>query len=265
MGKFNNLFWLDTKLFDIVGIAIGIKRFPYYLLNQSSLRDNARILEVKKSDKCFILGLGPSLKNVDLNQLDGDIIAVNSFYRLNNNSIRPNIYCIMDDLDYISDNSKTLNDATSMYPDSFFVLNGKYKKNAEQRIKGSISRAYLFAWGGYINPEKKIDICKVMPIMGNIICYAIYLALYMGYKKIVLLGCDFNSFTSRKPLYCFEDDNKKTLSLAYELFCYSFCADTHIQLYRYAKQHGVDIENATKGSLIDVYPFSDDIEKYYIL
>lgn len=170
----------------------------------------------------------------------------------------------MDDIDYLSDDSTIIQDATRMYPDAFFVLNGKYKKEAQKRIQGKVKSGYLFAWGGYFKSDKPIDICKITPIMGNIVCYAIYLAMFMGYKRIILLGCDFNSFTSRKELHCYQDDSDKTLSLSYELFCYSFCADTHYQLFNYARKHGIRIENATEGSLIDAYPSDKKQTNYYI-
>lgn len=254
MGKYNQLFWVDTKFFDLASIVIKLMRLPYYLKNKKKVRDNKGILSSKTCDTCYILGLGPSLKKVNLGKLDGDIITVNSFCRLNQKSIKPNIYCIMDSIDYVSDESTIVRDATSMYPDAFFVFNGKFMHEAEKRICGNVKRAYLFSWGGYFKPESKVDICRIMPIMGNIVCYAIYLAMYMKYKKIVLLGCDFNSFTSRKDLHCYKDDSDNKLPLSYELFCYSFCADTHYRLYEYAKRNGIEIINATDGSLLDAYP-----------
>lgn len=265
MGKFNQLFWIDTKLFDLAGVAISLKRLPYYMKNKNLLKKNSGLKKAKRNDICYILGLGPSLKEVDLSKLEGDVITVNNFYRINNVDVKPNIYCIMDDIDYLSEESTTISDATKMYPEAYFVLNGKYKKQAEKRISGDVKRIYLFAWRGYFNDRKKINICKISPIMGNIVCYAIYIAMYMEYKKIILLGCDFNSFAFRKEMHCYQEDKEKEMSLSYELFCYSFCADTHSKLYKYARKNKIDIINATRCSLLDAYPFSDSIHKYYFV
>lgn len=264
MGKFDRLFWIDTKLFDIAGVAISLKRLPYYFMNKTIAKRNIEIKKVKTSDTCYILGLGPSLKDVELKKIDGDVITVNSFYRMKNMDVKPTVYCIMDDIEYLSDQSAIIRDATKMYPETFFVFNGKYKKQAESRMDSDVKRAYLFAWRGYFDERKKIDICRITPIMGNVICYAIYLAMYMKYKKIILLGCDFNSFTYKKETHCYEEDQNKSISLSYELFCYSFCADTHKKLYRYAKSHNIEIINATKGSLIDAYPFCGEQIEYFI-
>ena len=265
MGKFNKLFWVNTKIFDLAGVALKLKRLPYYLKNYDVIKKNGELKNYKTSDTCYILGLGPSLKDVDLKKINGDVITVNTFYRMEDDNIIPKYYCIMDDVDYISDDSTLLRDATHRYPDSIFILNGKYKQQAEKRINKKVKRYYSFSWGGYFDEKMKIDMCKVMPIMGNIICMAIYMAMFIGYKRIVLLGCDFNSFTFRKEVHCYqEEEQKKAMSLGYELFCYSFCAETHMRLAKYAKKKGIKITNATKGSLIDAYPFSEREIKAYL-
>lgn len=266
MGKFHKLFWLDTKIFDFGGLLLSIMRLPYFIKNRSWILKNRELRSYKKSDTCYILGLGPSLKDVDFSKLKGDIISVNSFYRMKDQSIQPDYYCIIDNIDYLSEHSTILSDASRQYPNTVFILNGKYKMQAESKINPNVSKYYCFAWGKYFNHDDKVDMCRIMPIMGNVICLTIYMAMYIGYKKIILLGCDFNSFTSRKELHCYEEkDQSKSMSLAYEMFSYSFCADTHMNLYRYAKEHDIEIINATKGSLLDAYPFDKDLDRYYII
>ena len=120
--------------------------------------------------------------------------------------------------------------------------------------------------GYYISP-KEIDITKVMPAFGNVICAAIAFAIGVGYKKIVLLGCDFNSFAFPHEIHCYDGgkDNKaaRRIPLDFELFCYSFDATVHLQLAKYANLLGVEIVNSTKGSLIDAYPMDVDNYLYF--
>ena len=102
-----------------------------------------------------------------------------------------------------------------------------------------------------------------MPAFGNVACTAIACAMALGYKKIVLLGCDFNSFASRSNNHCYTDKNIDRLhKMSYELFCYSFNADMHDELQFYAMEHDIEIINSTKGSLIDAYPYVIDEELY---
>ena len=122
-------------------------------------------------------------------------------------------------------------------------------------------------YNGYYITPKKIDITKIMPAFGNVICAAIAFAIGAGYKKIVLLGCDFNSFAFPHEIHCYDGgkDNKaaRRISLDFELFCYSFDATVHLQLAKYANLLGVEIVNSTKGSLIDAYPMDVDDNLYF--
>lgn len=94
-----------------------------------------------------------------------------------------------------------------------------------------------------------------MPAFGNVACTGIACALALGYKKIVLLGCDFNSFASTTRNHCYtEKSTKRLYKMSYELYCYSLVAEMHDQLAMYAEEHDVEIVNASKGSLIDAYP-----------
>jgi hypothetical protein len=115
-------------------------------------------------------------------------------------------------------------------------------------------------WSGIFKAEKSIDFTKNLPTLGNVMVVAIALALYVGYKEIILLGADFNSFASTSRKHCYtEDNNVKLRSLSSELFMHSFVADTHYELRKYAEKHGVRIINATKGSLLDAYERDEDI------
>ncbi len=266
MGKFDALFAFDRAVIDLASVAVKVKRLPFYLEHKNVIAGNAEMKRHKKSEVCYILGLGPSLKDVDFSKINGDTIAVNGFYRFKNaGEASPTYYCIIDDTDYKNPDGRLIRDAADAFPDAVFLLNGKYYAQAERRISKEITRYYAFMWEGYFDPKKRIDFCKNLPIMGNVVCFAIMAALYIGYQKIILLGCDFNSFTFRTDKHCYQDSPaQKEISFANELFCYSFCADAHRRLYQYAKREKVKIWNATKGSLIDAYPYSEKQIQYYL-
>lgn len=265
MGKYNVLFSINKKIIDIAALFIRAKRFPQELKSKNVMQRNKELGKYKKSDVCYILGLGPSLKDVDLRKINGDIIAVNSFVDYKTDIIiNPNYYCILDGIDYIEQSSSVIQRATKKFKDTAFVLNGKYKKYGDEKACPGPPKYYIYEWGKNFYSNTHYNLCKIMPITGNIVCFALLLAMELGYKKIFLLGCDFNSFASRKQLHCYEEDNnERTLSLSYELFCYSFCADTHEQIAKYAKNRGIEIINATDGSLIDAYLYDTDVVKYY--
>jgi hypothetical protein len=116
---------------------------------------------------------------------------------------------------------------------------------------------------GIFSENRKLQIDQILPAFGNVVCTAIGIAMAMKYNKIVLLGCDFNSFAQATPAHCYKDKNTlRQIPLDYELFCYSFNANIHMELAKYASKHGISIINSTKGSLIDAYPIEIDMTLY---
>ena len=88
-------------------------------------------------------------------------------------------------------------------------------------------------------------------------------AIYMGFSEIVLLGCDFSLFASRKDSHFYDSgesvDRKE--SLFQDLQGHAIVCCQHSYLKKYADAHGVKIVNCTPGSLLDVYP-QDQLENH---
>ena len=256
MSKYELVFELNKFLFNIGCFILSIIRFPSYLKSKNTRLKNCEIKNMPKTQKCYVIGLGPSLKKVDLSKLDGDSIVVNHFYKFGANlNFTPTFYCLLDDVFFTEEYASNFANAYERYPNTKFLLNGKYQAYVEKK-KGILTNAYYaYMWKGYfINTKEKLDFTKRVPMAGNVICTAIAFAMYAGYKEIILLGCDFNSFASQTDEHCYYEENaQRKLSLGFLLFCYSFVADTHIELEEYAKFNGVKITNATPGSLIDAY------------
>ena len=83
----------------------------------------------------------------------------------------------------------------------------------------------------------------------------------MGYKKINLLGCDFNSFASAKNVHCYKDESSERIHrMSWELYAYSIVAHQYDSLQEYANRNSFSILNSTKGSLIDAFPM--EIEEH---
>lgn len=263
MGKFDTLFKLNKMAIDFSGLIISTLRYPKLAKYKKILNRNTELKNKRSTDKCYICGLGPSLKTVDLEKLDGDTIVVNRFYLYDNEKkMNPTYYCITDSNFLHQENINVLFDAVNSYKDTTYFLNAAFYEILSKKYPDKDNLYYSCNWKGTFRHNSKIDFTKNMSAMGNVIGYAIYLALYLGYKEIILLGCDFNSFASQKPIHCYEDkEDERKISLSFELFCYSFVADTHYELAKYATQNHIRIINATPGSLIDAY----DRDENYIL
>jgi len=256
-GKYWDIFRLNKKIIDLGCDFLSLLRIPQYIRYSKQRANNKNIKLLRKSDRCYICGLGPSLKTVDFNKIKDDTIVVNRFYKFadqNNINLTPTYYCLIDDAFYKETLIEETRKAFDKYPNSAFLLNGKYIKNIKNETNQLSNAFYGFMWNRTLNKKTNIDFSKRIPIANNVVNTAIALAIYAGYKEIFLLGCDFNSFASPKSVHCYDEkDTERQISLGFELFCYSFVAEDHLELAAYARRKGIKIYNATPGSLIDAY------------
>ena len=178
----------------------------------------------------------------------------------NNPDFIPTYYLLYDP-GFATSHRSALNDAISVYADTgtVFLLNSQFSTlNFDNRSNIYFISAFKGLFSG-----QKYSIDKVMPSFPNVVGVAIGTVMGMGYKKIVLLGCDFNSFASPVSNHCYEEKNNgRRIKLWYELYRYSLVAHGHEIINEYAQRNGIEIVNSTKGSLIDSYPFQIDDALY---
>lgn len=264
--NFKDLFNYNKVVINLGGY---LKFLKYYTFNHnivSSVSPKEKLLKNKHSNKCYICALGPSLKDVDFEAINGDTIVVNRFYKHGETlpGFVPNYYLMIDAAFGSQKNKEDFFDALKCYEgkNTLFLLNSKLSAfNELKKLNNNIS--YVSCCKGLFNSNKSFELGQVMPAFGNVACTAIAFAIALGYEEIYLLGCDFNSFASRKAVHCYaEKDEKRQISLSYELYCYSLVAEMHEQLNNYATKKGVRIINTTKGSLIDAYTYQIDENLY---
>lgn len=261
--NFKFLFKINLWLINLGGY---IRTIQYWFSEHYKFKvvmKNNVLLEKGVGKTCYICALGPSLKSVDLAKIKGDTMVVNHFYKMKDqySDFVPTYY-IMYDPGFIKpvyfDN---LREAVSIYSPkgTIFFLNSKLSRYDV----GSIDNIYYLSAfrGEFLGQNFRIN--RVMPSFDNVVGVAIGTAMGMGYKRIVLLGCDFNSFASPVSNHCYaEKNNQRRIELWYELYRYAIVAYGHCTLQKYAQKHGIQILNSTKGSLIDAYPFEIEENLY---
>ncbi len=253
--SFKFLFKLNVAA---VYLAALLKYWVYFFTDHykfTIVRRNKELSSSRKSDTCYICALGPSLKKVDLDKIEGDTIVVNRFHRIGEKF--PNFvptYYVLADAAFGTKYKDEMDFALNKYlsQGTKFILNSRFGKiDLLQNDKIFYYSAFK---GTFVGQKYRID--KVMPAFANVVGVSIGLAMGMGYKKVVLLGCDFSSFASPVSNHCYAEANyTRQIELWYELYRYSLVAWGHENLAKYARKHGVEIINSTKGSLIDAYPF----------
>lgn len=204
--------------------------------------------------RCFIVATGSSLKASDLEILakNNEIcISMNRIYNIfKKTSWRPDYY-IIQDLVMIEDLKETI--AKLDLPQKF--ISDKAKSYWEQKdIRGSIKFTLDSSIDMGHEPffSDKVDKCLYE---GMTVTYAaLQLAVYMGFQEIYLLGVD-NSYSKNfrdvtNHFEGYQDDKsdvrinqpyEKQNELAYQA------------AKSYAKKHGIQIYNATRGGKLEVF------------
>lgn len=262
------IFRLNFKLLDWGGVMKKISNFFLHHSTYTSIKRNKNLIgRGVKPEEVFILALGPSLKRVDFSKITGDTLVVNRFYKMGENNLDfvPTYYMMIDYQFGKEENKKDFHAALDMYLNkgTIFLLNSKlYGSNILDGYP--LDNIYFFSsFGGDIHSDKHYRMDGILPAFQNVVGSAIMSLSLMGYKRITLLGCDFNSFASTERIHCYKDDSSvRPMRMSWELYAYSIVAHQYDDLQQYANRNGFVVINSTKGSLIDAFPLEINEELY---
>lgn len=235
------------------------------------LNKNLALKDIHKGERCFILATGPSIKHQNLKLLQGEnCIAVSNFFVHPDYSIiDPRYYCVapyhppitedawqqwMDEIDKNAGGAKL-----------FFGMSDKVRNEMHGRFRDR--DIYYLRFGGLWgrNIPRSIDISRMIPGPQSVSIMALYIALYLGFKKIYLLGCDHDWLLHmNKSVHFYHENDHAMVRSGYNEW---FQEDLEGQFQDYitlwrqykrireiASNAGVQIFNTTEGGLLDVFP-----------
>lgn len=274
---------LNIILKFIIYIDVFFKKKFFYSNKDLMLRFNS--IDNKKT--CFIIGCGPSLKNMNLDFLKNeDLFVTSHFYEhsfCNNYSpkyyffLDPNIF-LLNKKNYRRDSLiiNRLKKIKSRTPDSTYVLplqSGKIIINNEilPIEKTKFVRMLSFDMADYI--PKNLDLKSGTPFSFNVLPWMINIALLMKYKKIILIACEqdlyisnYSSFKSKKSIINEMNingqnvNNKNYNETLYpntsNYVCFWLSKNilrAHLNLLNFSKIKSAKIINCTKRGVLDVY------------
>ena len=223
---------------------------------EDALESAAEIKKYKHihdGQRCFIVATGPSLRIADLEKLEANkeiCISMNRIYNLFDSvQWRPNYYMIQD-TKMIEDLSETI--AELDLPIKF--ISGaveKYWNNKQKANSVKFNFVNYVQMGNIPFFSDRVDKCVYE---GMTVTYAcLQMAVYMGFKEIYLLGLDHNYskdvYSNQNHFVGYSADKSIRLNKVYieqnEL--------AYISAKRYAKEHGIQIYNATRGGKLEVF------------
>lgn len=251
-----------TSLFRFDKVLYNILLFPKVVLarikgNNSvrAAKKNKKLLSIKRTNVLYICGNGPSLDLFDPSLIKDDYLVVNDFFRFQKKDAKhpPKYYMILDET-YLDKNLKDrYKGVFNPGFETIYLVNGLMKHRIENDYPNK-TVFYFCPWGFLFNHKKRFDFSRVHSRTWNVVSEAILLGIYLGYKEIKLVGCDYSVFASNKHFYSTEQSHANLRDMLYK---YCFSTDVHYEIAKYAKSKKVIITNCTKDSLLDAYQFSE--------
>lgn len=234
---------------------------------------NKKFKNINNGKRCFIIGNGPSLNNIDLKALKNeDVITVNNINKVKDYEQLNIKYHLWSDPDYFNgkyDINETLKNFKKMFDNkeiTFFVP--LYARDFFNNYEFDTNRVNYFL--NRVILDDKSDVLTILtePInmFRSVVQYAVVIAIYMGYKEIYLLGCDGTNICAvidavldrtSTEYHAYKDDSvklefkKNPLPMEYNFYAQSRAFMLWRRLGEYAKANEIILKNCTETTLID--------------
>ena len=241
-----------------------------------ALKGNEKFHNIHKGKRCFIIGSGPSVNNVDFSRLSSEYtFTVNHLTRFKDfEKLNTNYHLFGDERIFrlSSDNSvdeESLFYLKKLYESSndihFFAVYSSKRFFEENTDLKKINYFYnvLEFYDGY---RDGFDITKSIPWFPTCIDYCIFLAMYMGFSEIYPFGCECTGFSKLLNVdaltYGYTDSvnerNRiekqiKKYGASEELQLWADILKTYDYLEKYSKSKSVKIVNCTDGGILESF------------
>ncbi len=213
---------------------------------------------IHNNERCFIIGNGPSLSVDDLEKIkDEYTIGVNRIFNIfTKTKWRPSYYLAVDE-ELIQSEWKNIKNIHS----TKFIKNVKKTDNIEQKdiVPIFINSTTPISKYNYNKQSISENLEEGFSLNYSVVCYAIELAIYMGFKEICLIGVDHNypkeidatgKTKKNNVKEHFEGGSYANGTVSYYIDAVTNC---FIAYKRYADAHGIKIVNVTRGGKLEVF------------
>ena len=244
-----------------------------YLTNIQPISKNKTLKNRHADDaRCFIVCNGPSINEQNLIPLKDEIVfSVSSGHLYENFSkISPRYHCVPQ----ITYQLMTEGDVKAWFKEmdaalgeaEIFLSDTERCLVDEQGLFQNRSVYYLNLGRQFKeNEESIVNLQGIVPRGASVPIMCLMIAMYMGFKKIYLLGVEHNSFQTNTYAYAFQptilkdkdisvDKNSNLRGPLYDTLKSSVILwEQYRALKVIAKKNGVEIFNATKGGALDEF------------
>ncbi len=235
-------------------------------MKEYALSDDSKSISLFKNKyfgkRCFIIGNGPSLRSSDLDRLKNEYtFAANRIYEIfDQTTWRPTFY-------FAVDNSFIETEATRL--NSYKLSNLFLATDANFDLKQINNAVRIFEYTKFkINKWNdstahiSADVSKYFSVGYTVTFTEIQMAIYMGFKEIILLGVDFSYSVIRDKkgkikkvdgvVDYFSGKKYESTVLPYYSNLYAYQVAK-----KYSETHTIRIINATRGGKLEVFERKD--------
>lgn len=178
---------------------------------RETISRNAEVKNRHKGERCFILGNGPSAKQLDLERLKGEVVfsVSNGYLHKGYNVFAPRYHCLpqvtrdrMSDEDMVrwfTEMHERIGEA------ELFLSTQDMEIVLRRRLFPGRRVRYLHLQESFddVASTDIIDISRPAPRVESVPVMAVMIAMYMGFRDIVLLGVDHDSWRTNQYDYAF--------------------------------------------------------------
>ena len=195
MSGYEKLMWLDDQIIRGFNFIQTAKFFLSNHRNKYGLTKNIKLKNKHAGQRCFIIGNGPSIQKQNLTLLKDEwTFCVNYFYRHPHiNQISPSYYAIIDPKLTTGEwPLSMLDDIQEKCPEATLFLSSGYQDTSPEIVSRTESFEHYWIHVNQVlhqgfSCSSDITNCLAAP---SVIVACLFIALYMGFKDIYLLGID---------------------------------------------------------------------------
>ncbi|CDN57298.1 Protein containing DUF115 (plasmid) [Neorhizobium galegae bv. officinalis bv. officinalis str. HAMBI 1141] len=241
------------------------------------LKANRDLANRHQGERCFILGNGPSAKKLDLSKLKGETVfsVSNGYLFPGYGEFSPRYHCVPQITYGLMTEEDTVRWFNEMHEGlgnaELFLSSNEAALVRNQHLFPGRNVRYLSLSGSFDEwpDEDLVDISKAVPAVYSVPVMVLMIALYMGFKEIILLGVDHDQFLTSRYDYAFDLKIQKGKDITlnkdgsssfsrYEEFRGLFRLwHQYRSIDKIARKNGVKIFNSTPGGALDEFPRKD--------
>ena len=253
---------------------VGKRAIMAWHANKVCYPENQEYKDAHAGKTCYIVCNGPSIARQDLRKLAGNIVfSVSNGYRHEHYSIyQPQYHCLPqvtrerltedEIVEWFKEMDERIGDAVLFLSDTERELVSRHELFQKRKF------SYVRLSPHISLDDTRCDISRSIPRPQSVPVMCIMIALYMGFKNIVLLGVDHDFFLTGEYKYFYRehspvllgklggvDSRDRVTDDRYTQFCQlKTLWEQYLALRKIANKRGVNILNATDGGALDVFP-----------